>query len=52
MIFQYSKDYSGEKSTHITKNAGGGSFLRAGAGERAIRLSSLVTVEMNKVPKQ
>lgn len=29
MIFQYSKDYNGEKSTNITKNSGGDSLLQS-----------------------
>lgn len=50
--FPNSKDYNGEKSTNITKNSGGDSLLQPRAGECVIRLNSLATVEMNKIPKQ
>lgn len=52
MIFQYSKDFNGEKNTNITKNWGGDSLLQPEAGECVIRLTSLVTVEMSQVPKR
>lgn len=52
MIFQYSKDYNGEKSINIAKNSGGDSLLQPGAGECVIRLNSLGTEEMSKIPKQ
>lgn len=49
--FPNSKDYNGEKSTNITKNSGGDSLLQQ-SRECVIRLNSLATVEMNKIPKQ
>lgn len=52
MIFQYNRDYNGEKSTNIAKNSGGDSLLQPGAGECVIRLNSLGTAEMSKMPEQ